>query len=56
VKGRLAGKRVVVTECNAFMETDITLIFPKEGAEALPTHALRPPPAAGHLIREGDRV
>lgn len=57
MEGRLAGRRVVVTDADAFMGPDIVRLFGEEGADLVAdTRDLRQHSAAGDLIREADRV
>jgi 2-keto-3-deoxy-L-fuconate dehydrogenase len=51
--GRLAGKRVLVTDCNEYNGADIVELFKEEGAEVFAeSRDLTPPDAADNLIRE----
>ena len=54
---RLDGKRVVVTQVDAFMGRDVEALFRKEGAEVLADgRDLREPDAAAALIAEAGRI
>jgi 2-keto-3-deoxy-L-fuconate dehydrogenase len=55
--GRLQGKRVVVTQADAFMGRDIAALFRREGAAVVEDERdLRDPGAAGALIAEAGEV
>ena len=55
--GQLAGKRVVVTQADAFMGPMITKVFREEGAEVIAdSRDLRPADAAQKLIDSAGRV
>ncbi len=54
---RLAGKRVVITQVDAFMGTDLVELFTKEGAEVIADRRdLKEKDAAAALIREAGHV
>lgn len=55
--GRLAGRRVVVTDCNELIGPEIVDVFTEEGAEVLvDSRDLTVPDAAAALIEEAGRV
>ena len=55
--GRLAGKRVIVTDCNEYNGDDIVALFREEGAEVFADQRdLTPPNAAQELVDEVGRV
>jgi 2-keto-3-deoxy-L-fuconate dehydrogenase len=54
---RLAGRRVVVTDCNEFMGPDVAALFVEEGAEVFAdARDLTQPNAAGDFIQEAGHV
>ena len=54
---RLAGKRIVITQADAFMGPDLVALFTKEGAEVIADHRdLRERDAAATLISEAAHV
>jgi 2-keto-3-deoxy-L-fuconate dehydrogenase len=57
MSGRLAGKRVVVTDVNEYNGADIVALFREEGAEVIADERdLTKPTAADDLIKEAGRV
>ena len=57
MRGRLSGKRVVVTDCNEYNGADIVALFREEGADVFAdSRDLTDPSAAQELILEVGRV
>src|ERR1700691_174403 len=55
--GRLAGKRVIVTDCNEYAGADIVKLFREEDGEVFAVNqGLTGPHAADDLIRQGGHV